>query len=287
MIGVDPVVCIDRRSVPGYHLLDASVIPKDDATTCEDAIVLTDSHVAVIDGMTAGLGNDGACTEPPGRVAAARIAAATLSLPPEATAGDAVRLYTAALEPDSRNHGDVLFGASIVCLSVHHREIWRVGDCHLRIGTAEHFGDKAVDQANASYRAAINHAALAAGATVNDLRVHDPGRLATGPLIDAQRRLANHTGSYGYGVLNGTAVPGDFIETFRLGAGAADVTFMSDGYPSFGRDLAAAERHLLRILDRDPACIDELARMAKSWKPGSNGPDDRSYVRVHLPTAGP
>ncbi len=277
--------CTDHRRSPGYDLLEVSIIAKDDTSRCEDAVVLTDTHIAVIDGMTASLGNDSGDREPPGRIAAARLAAATLRLSADATVHEAVQTFTAALEADSRKHHDVLFGASIACLSVSRREIWRIGDCHLRIGETEYFGDKAVDHANASYRAAINHAALAAGATVDDLRARDPGRLATRPLIDAQRRLANYTGNYGYGVLNGTTVPEQFIETFRLQDDPVFVTLMSDGYPSFGRDLADAETRLRGALERDPACIGELVRMAKNWRPGTNGPDDRSYVRLHLPAA--
>lgn len=284
MTGNCPIAGTDCRRSPGYDLLEVSIIAKDNTTRCEDAVVLTDTHVAVIDGMTASLGDDTDDGELPGRIAAARLAAAALRLPDDATAHQAVESFTAALEADSHKHHDVLFGASIACLSVKRREIWRVGDCHLRIDDREHFGDKAVDQANAAYRAAINHAALAAGATVDDLRAHDPGRLATRPLIDAQRRLANYTGSYGYGVLNGTTVPEQFIETFPLGDGPVEVTLMSDGYPSFGRELAEAEAHLRGALERDPACIGELARMAKNWRPGANGPDDRSYVRLHMPT---
>lgn len=285
MTSTNLTACTDHRRSPSYSLLEMSIIAKDDTARCEDAVVLTDTHIAVIDGMTASLGNDSTNSEPPGRIAATRLAAATLRLPADATAQKAVQTFTAALKADSRKHHDVLFGASISCLSVCRREIWRIGDCHLRIGEAEHFGDKAVDQANASYRAAINHAALAAGATVDDLRAHDPGRLATRPLIDAQRRLANYTGTYGYGVLNGTAVPEQFIETFPLDDDPVEVTLMSDGYPSFGHDLSDAETRLRGALERDPACIGELVRMAKNWRPGSNGPDDRSYVRLHVPAA--
>ena len=285
MTGICLSDCTDHRRTPGYELLEASIIAKDDAARCEDAVVLTDTHIAVIDGMTTTLGDGGDDGEPPGRIAARRLAAATLRLTADATAQEAVRAFTAALEADGHKHRDVLFGASVACLSVGRREVWRVGDCHLRIGDREHFGDKAVDQANATYRAAINHAALAAGATLDDLRAHDPGRLATRPLIDAQRRLANYTGGYGYGVLNGTTVPDRFIETFPLGDDPVEVTLMSDGYPSFGRGLADAETRLRGALDRDPACIGELVRMAKNWRPGTNGPDDRSYVRLRLPTA--
>ena len=276
-------VCTDLRAAPSYELLDLGIVPKNDASRCEDAVVLTDNHVAVIDGMTTGFGdgsNHGSV--PPGRIAAKSMAEATASLDPSATAEEAVTAYTAALHDDGHRFSEVLFGASIVCLSLHRREAWRVGDCHLRIGRIEHFGVKDVDAANSAYRAAINHACVAGGTSVEQLRVRDVGRHATRPLLDAQRHLANYTGPFGYGVVDGTPVPSRFIEVHTLPDNGVEITMMSDGYPAFGSDLADAEVQLAASLQRDPACIDELCRMAKAWKPGTNGPDDRSYVRLRL-----
>ena len=276
-------VCTDLRSSPSYELLDLSIVPKDDFIRCEDAVVLTDNHVAVIDGMTTGFGDRrSGLAVPPGRIAAKRMVEITASLEPWATALEAVTAYTDALDRDGRRFSDVLFGASVVCVSLHRREAWRVGDCHLRIGQFEHFGEKDVDNANSAYRAAINHASLANGASVKQLRAGDVGRQATGPLLDAQRHLANYTGPFGYGVVNGTPVPPRFVEVHTLPSNGVEITMMSDGYPAFGADLTDAEAQLAEALSRDPACINELSRMAKAWEPGTNGPDDRSYVRLRL-----
>lgn len=276
-------VCTDLRSSPSYELLDLRVVPKDDFARCEDAVVLTDNHVAVIDGMTTGFGNRrNSLATPPGRIAAKRMVEITASLEPWTTAEEAVNEYTRALHDDGHRFSEVLFGASLVCLSLNRREAWRVGDCHLRIGRLEHFGGKDVDTANSAYRAAINHASLAGGTSVDQLRARDVGRHATGPLLDAQRHLANHTGPFGYGVLNGAPVPSRFIEVHALPNKGVEITMMSDGYPAFGADLNDAEARLAEALNRDPACINELSRMAKAWEPGTNGPDDRSYVRLRL-----
>ena len=276
-------VCTDLRSSPSYELLDLSIVPKDDFARCEDAVVLTDSHVAVIDGMTTGFGDRrSGRAVPPGRIAAKLMVEVTASLAPRATAREAVTAYTDALRDDGRRFSAVLFGASIVCLSLNRREAWRVGDCHLRIGRQEHFGEKGVDNANSAYRAAINHASLASGASAEQLRAGDVGRQATGPLLDAQRHLANYIGPFGFGVVNGTPVPAEFIEVHPLPDNGVEVTMMSDGYPAFGTDLADAEARLAEALSRDPVCINELSRMAKAWEPGTNGPDDRSYVRLRL-----
>ena len=276
-------VCTDLRSSPSYELLDLGIVPKDDFATCEDAVVLTDNHVAVIDGMTTGFGDRrSGRAVPPGRVAAKLLVEITASLEPRATAREAVTAYTDALRDEGRRFSGVLFGASIVCLSLYRREAWRVGDCHLRIGRHEHFGEKDVDNANSAYRAAINHASLANGATAEHLRASDVGRQATGPLLDAQRHLANYTGAFGYGVINGTPVPARFVEVHPLPDNGVEVTMMSDGYPAFGTDLGDAEARLAEALSRDPVCINELSRMAKAWEPGTNGPDDRSYVRLRL-----
>ncbi len=275
--------CADLRRSASYELCDLSIVAKHDFTSCEDAVVLTDNHVAVIDGMTTGFGESrskGTC--PPGRVAADRIVEITATLYPQVTAAEAVGAYTEALCDDARRFSHVLFGASIVCVSLCRREVWRVGDCHLRIGDTEHFGEKRVDDANSAYRAAINHAAMANGTDVEALRADDLGRAATGTLLDAQRHLANHPGPFGYGVIDGKPVPAKFIEVHPLPDYGTEVTLMSDGYATFGSDLADAEAQLAEALSRDPLCIGELSRMAKAWERGTNGPDDRSYVRLRL-----
>lgn len=279
--------CTDLRCAPSYDLIDLSIVPKHDFASCEDAVVLTDSHVAVIDGMTTAFG-DGRIRRgiPPGRIAADRIVEATASLAPRATASEAVGAYTDALRDDARRFSGVLFGASIVCVSLARREAWRVGDCHLRIEAMEYFGGKEVDNANSAYRAAINHASVAGGASAEQLRADDVGRAATRPLLEAQRHLANYVGPFGYGVVNGAPVPAEFIEVHPLPDGGAELTVMSDGYPAFGSDLAHAEAQLAEALSRDPVCMKELSHMAKAWEPGTNGPDDRSYVRLRLADAG-
>lgn len=282
MIALDSAGLTDERRLNTYELLDAVVVPKDPELPCEDAVVLTDSHVVVVDGMTTGFGQNPARQPSAGFVAAQCVAEAALALAPEATVLEAVQMWTDALADEHRNHSDVLFGASLVCLSIHRREVWRVGDCHFRVAEKEFYGEKLVDQANAAYRAAINHGRIASGMALDSLRHEDPGRQATAPLLATQRSLANHDGPYGYGVLNGISIPHRFIERVAVGAGRVGVTMMSDGYFVFGRDLADAENELAAALSRDPACINELARMAKTWKPGSNGPDDRTYVRVAL-----
>ena len=275
--------CTDLRRDASYEIYDLSIVAKHDFASCEDAVVLTDNHVAVIDGMTTGFGDGHSKGSfPPGRIAADRIVEITATLSPQVTAAEAVCAYTEVLRDDARRFSDVLFGASIVCVSLCRREVWRVGDCHLRIGGTEHFGEKRVDYANSAYRAAINHAAMANGADAETLRAEDLGRAATGPLLDAQRHLANHPGPFGYGVIDGKPVPAKFIEVHPLPDYGAEVTLMSDGYAAFGTGLADAEAQLAEALSRDPLCIGELSRMAKAWEQGTNGPDDRSYVRLRL-----
>ena len=102
-------------------------------------------------------------------------------------------------------------------------------------------------------------------------------------MLDAQNALANRADSpYGYGVVDGSAVPDRFVETLRLPDGACEVVLATDGYPQPLPTLAASELALEAILRDDPHMI-RLHVSTKGVAPGHLSFDDRTYARVVVP----
>jgi len=118
----------------------------------------------VIDGATSSGALDGVAG---GIVATETVAEAIRALPAEATAWEFVELATrrlaeriGALDPTRARPS-----AAVVVYSAARREVWRVGDCHFRLGEREHNGDKPLDRLAYGFRCAVLRAELALGRT--------------------------------------------------------------------------------------------------------------------------
>lgn len=251
------------------------IAPKSAVSACEDALVVTEHFAAVVDGMSSPLRDRGQA--PSGRLYAETVAREIARLEPNVSARRAVDTISQALTHIRPDHAGPS-GAVAAVYSRARREIWRIGDIHLRIGDRVVPGEKRVDQAMTLFRAAVVAAHAAAGESLDALRDQDPGLAASRPLLELQHHLANRDAAFGYGVLDGSAVPDCHIEVFPV-AGAATVVFASDGYPGPAATLACAERELFAAIAHDPACIGELAAMGKPLRPGAETPDDRTYLR--------
>ncbi|AAT89226.1 hypothetical protein ATY41_08150 [Leifsonia xyli subsp. xyli] len=262
-------------------LTEVFVRGKSDASRCEDIIVVTPRHVAVLDGMSTPLREPGQA--PSGRAFAATAAAAIGALPARATAyeaGAAITRRLAAL--DVAHTGPA--GAVAAIYSAERNEVWRVGDIHIAINGKQHPGRKDVDVAMARYRAAVNSAHLTDGMlSLAQLRDADPGLAAARPLLAVQPALANRTVPYGYGVLDGTRVPDVFVEVFPV-PHPCWVVLASDGFLTAAPTLDAAQSELDAAIATDPACIGALWEMGKALRSGSAAPDDRSYARLRTRT---
>jgi hypothetical protein len=269
------------------EVVESCVVGKDPGRDCEDVLVETDAFVAVIDGATDETGaifggRSG------GRFAADVIAATIRTLPSSATAREFADQMTSKLREAIRREAGELDGstrwpvASVACLSAYRRQVWRIGDCSLAVGDRVYPGAKRVDDASYGFRAVVNAALLESGVDLETVLVEDPGARFSKPLYDLQQHLANTTGPWGYGCVNGTPVPDEHVEIFDIAANVEEVVLASDGYPEVAASLVETERRLTELLEEDPAAIGALWKIGKSLKPGAAGPDDRAYVRVRF-----
>ncbi|MCY1137174.1 hypothetical protein OWR29_04125 [Actinoplanes sp. Pm04-4] len=254
-----------------------------DPEVCEDAIVVTAGHAAVIDGATdlSGRRYEGRAG---GWWAMAACRDAIRQLPSGIDAYTAVEALTSELAARLPPELPAIERpcASVTLYSRARREVWQIGDVGFAYaGLPPAIGQprKLVDQIAASFRAAVLATEFAAGNLSPDRVVaDDPGRLAARALIGRQGVLRNTTGPYGYAAIDGRPVPPSLVVVHPLPAAVGGLVIASDGYPSIGETLAATESELAASLRTDPWCL----AGTKGVGPGQLSFDDRAYLRIRL-----
>lgn len=269
-------------------VVEQFVESKADDRVCEDMIIITDNFAAVIDGASDATGASFA-GKSGGRLAAEIIAASIQRLSVDVDARSfADTLSTALCTAVGDLAPDVRWPVAVVtCVSAERREVWRIGDCHVVIDGVEHASTFLIDNAASRFRAAVNAALIAKGTPIEEILDHDPGSQARRILTDNQQHLANTTGPWGYGCINGKEVPSEHIEVFPIREGPTEIILTTDGYTSVRPTLSETEATLSRLIREDPAAIGELWPIGKSARPGSNAPDDRAYLRIKLESEPP
>lgn len=261
-------------------LREVFVAGKRSAAECEDAVVISADYLAVFDGMSSPFGRK--TTPSTGWQASTAAARMLCTLAPDLDAAEAIAELSRAVAAVRPRELDGPFGTVCAIYSRSKRQIWRVGDVALRIGDAEYPANKRVDTAMTLFRQAVDQALLAAGKSIAELRETDPGLRASEPLLRVQHHLANRSGEWGYGVLDGSPVPSEYLEIFPINEEATQIVLATDGFPTAAASLREASEELAAALARDPLCINELAGMGKAPRSSQTVPDDRAYLRLEL-----
>lgn len=255
-----------------------------DPEICEDAIVVTSGHVAVIDGATdvSGRSYQGRAG---GWWAMAACRDVIQQLPYEVDAHTAVAAMASEIEAsiDSGLTPAERPSAAVTVYSRARREIWQVGDvgfAYRGLPVAVGRPRKLIDQIAVSFRVAVLTAEVAAGnLSMDRVTEVDPGRLAARALISRQGALRNNLGPYGFAAIDGRPVPSSLVVVHPLPEEIDELVIASDGYPVIAETLAEAEATLAVLLEKDPWCVAELAG-TKALMPGQESFDDRAYVRI-------
>lgn len=253
-----------------------------DETKNEDALVITDKCVAVIDGVTAKgkhLWQDGTS----GRHAAQLICRAlykeeNLLLPPERLFQLLSDLLKASYKQEFDDTVKQEFPrACMILYNDNYKEIWSYGDCKGLIN-GEPFGEeKQIDKILSQKRAAVIRQALADGMTVQEIPKKDPGRAAIQEDLVMQFAYENSPTVFGYPVLNGDKIVPNFIGKKKAEPGDM-IVLATDGYPQLFTTLEESEAVLSAALRDDPLCIGKLLG-TKAVTAGNCSFDDRCYCR--------
>jgi hypothetical protein len=269
-----------------FEVVESFVVGKQGIDAkCEDAVVLTPEHAAVIDGATTERGHEIAGRSA-GRFAMETVATAIRELHPDAAAEQVIDELSRALAKALAEHGvkpGMLASACVLIASARRREVWRVGNSTFAIDGNAYPQPWSLVEIPARMRSAYLKALLRAGeATPEEIARRDPGADLIAPLLRMEHvfRNAPDAGELAYTAIDGRVVPAELIEQVPIPAGA-EVVFASDGYPITAPTLADAEAYLERSLAEDPLRIGEHAEV-RGVREGYLSYDDRAYVRFRI-----
>lgn len=257
---------------------------------CEDKIVLSRSHAAIIDGATArtSVKYNGLTT---GRMAAALVSEVIESLQVDATLQTILTLlkdhFRAFYARNSIQLSDysALLTASAAIYSDYYRQIWLIGDCKCRVGNVVYDNPNGIDDITSSLRCFINQSLILKGRNPESISEKDPGAQFILPLLKEQFVFQNsfqtRLGSYRYAAIDGRDVPIDLVKTIELDSEVHEIIMSSDGYPILESTLCESEQQLAMCLRNDPLCIYEN-KSVKCIKSGLVSYDDRAYIRLKI-----
>ena len=256
-----------------------------DEARCEDGVVCTPDHVAVIDGATTA--NEHPIQDrTPGRFAMETLAGTIRRLDPETDAVSAIRALSGALAEALAVHGarpGSVASATVLIASARRREIWRVGNSTFVIDGRVHPQPWPLAEIPARMRSAYLRARLRAGTTtLDEIARDDPAQALIQPLLKIERvfRNAPDAGDLAYAAIDGGEVPAELIEQVPIPP-CAEVVFASDGYPLAAPTLAEAEAYLQQSLADDPQRVHAHPEV-KGVRSGQVSFDDRAYLRFRV-----
>jgi len=258
---------------------------KNDPNLCEDAIIVSDHFIAVIDGATDKTGKQyNGVTG--GKFATQTIANKIEKISPKICAFEAFELltnaFTQSISRDALGCGNGP-SASVTIYSRSRREIWQVGDVsYTPVGVSLRAPTSfPIDEIASRVRSFYTKKYLADNVSAEVLRITDPGRAKILPLLREQWRFSNTIGRWGFGTVNGNSIPSQLISVNAIESDVKEMIIYTDGFPLPCRTLETAEQNLQHLLVEDPLCISAL-RSTKSWNPLHCSYDDRAYVRFQL-----
>lgn len=274
------------------HIIEQHILGKHGAELCEDAIIVTDAFIAVIDGST----SKSKLPKPECGLSQGQIAAKCVCEYIQNCQHD-VDIYSFCEGVTKSvykqycihhrkmemqhfvDHPEDRFTCSAIIYSALRKEIWMIGDCHCMLikSKAErpcyYDNPKPIEAVLASQRAERIKQILAEGRTTLSLRLNDEGREYIIPALRDSTKRQNKD----YAVIDGFTIAMEKIKVIST-TDAKEIILASDGYPKLFPTLSETEKFLRNILDNDPLLIGEF-QATKCWKPESNSFDDRSYIR--------
>ncbi len=265
------------------RIIERYILGKRSDDTCEDGIVTTVNHVAVIDGSTSKTSERVNSGMQNGRFAMQLVSDVISSLPAQTTMLQFCRIVTDAIDeaynyyqqdPDIiQQHPERRLTCSAAVYSRYHREVWLVGDCQCIVEGKYYDNAKPEEAANAEKRSRyIKEHKL----SVEEVRRHDEGRDQIISDIIASMHSQNKT----YAVIDGTPI---YIKGVKVIAVPVDseVVLATDGYPFLCNTLAESEQRLSQLLVDDPLLINQF-KATKAYMEGNSSFDDRAYIRFRV-----
>jgi serine/threonine protein phosphatase PrpC len=255
----------------------------------EDAIVIADSFVAVIDGMTPKDHSlyDG---ESPARIAVHLIAKEIQAFPENLTCSEASKRLTQCIQHyyikngilnEVTEHPYKRMCASAIILSKQRHEIWLLGDCHCLINGQHVTNEKLIDSLISDMRSQLIKNYLQ-NYSIEELLENDKSREDIQPFLMSQYRFQNNRKDslLSYSVIDGFQMNDDQIKIVHFNH-ESTIVLASDGYPSLKETLHETEVELQTLLKHDPLLFN-IFKSTKGLKGGNISFDDRTYIKIRM-----
>ena len=259
---------------------------------CEDAIVVNDRFVAILDGATSQISTiDG--DQSPGKKAVLRAARFLEQADGDLDAGKLFRQLNLAITDiyheeniyeQARSSPEYRCSMVAIIYSRARSELSMIGDCQALVDTSLFTARKNADTLLAEVRAMFLESEILKGKSIDELRARDTGREFIRTLLLRQKQFQNRKCDhpYAYYVLDGFLT--DFDEAIQrqaVPASCRQLVLASDGYPVLKGTLAETEDALNQLILKDPLCFREYMATKGVYK-GFVSFDDRSYVRIRF-----
>lgn len=266
------------------NIIEKQLVSKDGKDeTCEDAIFISESYIAVIDGVTA-KGKLKWNGKKSGRQARDCLLCALTEAPHDLSARDMITYLNDCLRKEYGEDTDFFkenkeerLQANIILYSAYTKEVWCFGDCRCIVNCEVRLHEKAIDRFTSELRSKFIEEEIKRGKTEEDIMLHDTGREHIMPYLLKQTDYANAPGEFGYDVLDGCEINADHTVIYKPVTGS-DIVLASDGYPVLRDNLSDCEKELAYILENDKLLY-KLHKETKGLVSGNLSFDDRAYIR--------
>lgn len=255
-----------------------------DESKCEDAIVVANKYLAVIDGATA-KGKKRINKKQSGKAIADAIAHyltdSERSLSGQTLVSQlSTFVYETLLEPNGYHEVTLNSpSAAIAVYTIETRTITVVGDISVMINKLLNRHQPKFDKTVSEVRSIVNWLARENFETTLIDRQTDAGRKFILPLLRRQHLLRNidTNNPWGYGNIDGFNVPKKYITIYQVEPNQ-EIVLCSDGYPVVEDSLAKSEEALIRVLCEDP--LQTLRYFStKGAHKEQDSFDDRAYLK--------
>jgi len=249
--------------------------------------VVTDNHVAVIDGSTSKALVQLRSDMRNGKYAMLLVREAIMEMDSDVSLAQFCQLVTAKIAEAYIRHGvgeghlsthpEDRLTASVCVFSLMRKEIWMIGDCQCLCNGILYENPKPHERPVAEHRSAIIRRMISSGTyTEEQLTVHDYAR----DQVVADIVESCHHQNKDFSVVDGFPIALD--KTLRIDASdVREIVMSTDGYPFLKPTLAESEAALAHQLSEDPLCYKSYLA-TKGRMQGNVSFDDRAYVRFLL-----
>ena len=282
-----PTHSMEKTATNTGMVIESHLEGKISEEKCEDGIIITNGHVAVIDGSTSKSPHSIVDGMSNGRAAMLALKDIINRLHPSCTLSEFCSIATSEIMDIYHSHGisveylkahpEGRLTASVAILSLSRREVWLIGDCQCLADGIFYDNPKPAEAAIANHRSEIITDLLSHGkATVSSLQQNDIARDAiVGDIVKTCFRQ-----NIDFATVDGFPIAEDKVKVVQL-SGCHEVVLATDGYPFLLPTLKESEEALARQLSEDPLC-DRTFKATKGLKEGQVSFDDRAYVRICL-----